>query len=200
MNAITEKQLNFIERLSGEREVPVAGRTAQEANTIARWEDSIELASAVQHYGSFDVALSESKFVNRREASQVIDFLLSLPKKQVEQQSADQPEIGVYVLPNGTIVQAKPNKAKTNVYTKRWVTIGGERLVDATEEHVHGEWEYAPELKREIRPEYKMTLEQAKDFILRYGQCARCGRRLKAAESVERGIGPVCQRYFSFAA
>lgn len=43
-----------------------------------------------------------------------------------------------------------------------------------------------------------MTLDEAKAFILRYGQCVRCGRRLKAAESVERGIGPVCVRYFTF--
>lgn len=199
MNQITEKQLSFIERLTREREIPVAGQTEDEANTIARWEDSIELASAVRHYGSLDAAIGESKFVSKHEASKVIDWLLSLPKKTVDRQ-VDQPEVGVYVLPDGTIVKAQPNKAKTNVYTLRWVTIGGERLVDATEEHVHGEWDYEPGLKKLIRPEYKMTLEQAKDFILRYGQCARCGRRLKAAESVERGIGPVCQRYFSFAA
>ena len=77
-------------------------------------------------------------------------------------------------------------------------TRGGQRLVDATEERVHGEWEYAPGLLRSIRPELRMNLEQAKEFILRYGQCARCGRRLKAAQSVERGIGPVCIQYFSF--
>jgi len=43
-----------------------------------------------------------------------------------------------------------------------------------------------------------MSLDAAKAFILRYGRCVRCSRRLKAAQSVERGIGPVCMAYFSF--
>lgn len=184
MDEMTIPQSNFIAKLNGERDVPVAGKTAAEATIISRFED----------------ALGGGKFVSKREASQVIDWLKNLPMKPLETATKTQPEVGVYVLPDGTIVKAQPNKAKTNVYTLRWITIGGERLVDATEDRVHGEWEYAPELKREIKPEFKMTLEQAKDFILRYGQCARCSRKLKAAESVERGIGPVCKNYFSFAA
>lgn len=107
-------------------------------------------------------------------------------------------EPGVYVLPDGTIVKVQANKAKTNVYAKTWVEITGLRVVDATDERVHGEWDYRPGLIRAVRPEFRMTLDEAKAFILRYGQCVRCGRRLKAAESVERGIGPVCVRYFTF--
>lgn len=140
----------------------------------------------------FDIVNDPSKFASTREASAVIDALFAVPRPALAQ-----PEVGVYVMPDGTIVQAKPNQSKTNVYTKRWVEINGQRLVDATEERVHGEWEYAPELKRQIDQARKMTLDEAKEFILRYGQCVRCARRLKAAESVERGIGPVCVKYFS---
>lgn len=139
----------------------------------------------------FDIVGDSSKFVSTREASVVIDALFTVPAARTQQ-----PEVGVYVFADGTIVQAKPNQSKTNVYTKRWVEINGQRLVDATEERVHGEWEYAPELKRQIDSARKMTLKEAKEFILRYGQCVRCARRLKAAESVERGIGPVCVKYF----
>lgn len=104
--------------------------------------------------------------------------------------------VGVYVLPDGTIVQVKPNKAKTRVYAKRWVSINGERLT-LSDEHVKGEWDYEPGLVNKVKPEYRMTLEQARRFILVYGQCCRCGRKLKAAKSVEAGIGPVCANYFS---
>ena len=45
-----------------------------------------------------------------------------------------------------------------------------------------------------------MTLEAALAFTIKYGVCARCGRWLKAAENVERGIGPVCILYFRGAA
>lgn len=134
--------------------------------------------------------------MDKRRASSLITWLMAQPRKPRETSTAAQPEIGIYVLQDGTIVQAKMNQRKTNVYTKRWVEIRGERLVDATEEHVHGEWEYDPDLKRQLDSARVMTLQEAKDFILRYGQCVRCGRRLKAAQSVERGIGPVCIRYF----
>jgi hypothetical protein len=179
-NPASDKQRAFATRLVRERLVPVSG-TSSEARLIARAEDLMETP--------------QTRFLGKREASALIDWLLTLPRRPAEDQP-EQPEIGIYVLPDGTIVQAKQNKAKTNVYTKRWVVIGGERLVDATEEHVHGEWEYEPSLKRQLSTARVMTLDEAKDFILRYGQCVRCGRRLKAAQSVERGIGPVCIQYF----
>lgn len=105
-------------------------------------------------------------------------------------------DAGVYVLPDGRIVKVQANREKTRVYTKLFVQISGERLTE-DETHVHGEYRYEPGLLPEVEATgRKMTLEEAKAFMLRYGFCARCGRRLKAAESVERGIGPVCMRYF----
>jgi len=177
----TEKQRAFIAKLYGEREVPVAG-SIEEATIIARFEDLQEVGP-------------DRRFVSTREASKVIDWMMSLPRKANPNQAS---EPGVYIMPDGTVVKVQMNKAKTNVYAMRWVVINGQRLVDATEERVHGEWEYAPGFIGQVRPEYRMTLEQAKDFILRYGQCARCSRKLKAAKSVEAGIGPVCIKYFTF--
>lgn len=108
-------------------------------------------------------------------------------------------EPGVYVLPDsGEIVKVKANKANTHVYAHRWID-SGERIVDDSGERIRGDWDYAPGLIGQVRPEFRMTLDAAKAFILRYGKCVRCSRRLKAADSVERGIGPVCVRYFTFA-
>lgn len=166
----TEKQVAFLTKLVNEKEVPTSILEAMIAEV--------------------DAGLSS------RKASDAIDYLLRLPRKASAQ--AEQPEVGVYVFEDGTICKAQQNRAKTNTYTMRWVEIRGERLVDATEDRVHGEWEYAPELKGRLACARKMTLDEAKDFILRYGQCVRCSRRLKAADSVERGIGPVCMQYFSF--
>jgi hypothetical protein len=106
-------------------------------------------------------------------------------------------DAGVYVLPNGDIVKVQANKEKTRTYAKRWVVISGERLTEA-DTREHGEYQYEAGLVQQVATEgRKMRLEEAKAFIIRYGQCARCSRQLKAAESVERGIGPVCLRYFS---
>jgi len=155
---------------------------------------------------SFLASLAKRKGVEvptvetRKEASAAIDELKALadaPVPEAVEMTEDElmEQLGVYVLPDGTIVQVKPNRQKTRCYAKRWVAINGERLT-LSDEHVKGEWAYAPGLMAKVKPEYRMTLEQAKRFILIYGQCCRCGRKLKAAKSVEQGIGPVCIKYF----
>jgi hypothetical protein len=112
--------------------------------------------------------------------------------------STDQavPDEGLYVLDDERIVKIKSNKAGTGRYASVWVEIGGHRLTEAGE-YVNGEWEYAPALRSFCKPERRMTIEQAKAFGVLYGKCAKCGRHLSDAESVERGIGPVCLKSFS---
>ena len=106
-------------------------------------------------------------------------------------------DAGVYVMPNGDVVKVQANQEKTRTYAKRWVVISGERLTEA-DTRVHGEYQFEAGLVAQVaQVGRKMTLEEAKAFILRYGQCARCSRKLVAAKSVEQGIGPVCIKYFS---
>lgn len=107
-------------------------------------------------------------------------------------------DAGVYVMPNGDIVKVQANREKTRTYAKRWTVISGERLTEAgTRER--GEYVFEAGLVQAVAAEgRKMTLGEATSFILRYGVCCRCGRVLKAADSVERGIGPVCMNYFGF--
>lgn len=139
--------------------------------------------------------------LTKAEASKLIETIkVECPNAEAAPEAPKSDEelaatVGVYVLPDGTIAQVKPNKAKTRLYAKRWVNINGERLT-LSDEHVKGEWAYAPGLIKQCEEQYRMTLEQAKRFILVYGQCCRCGRKLKAAKSVEAGIGPVCIKYF----
>lgn len=105
------------------------------------------------------------------------------------------PEVGIYIDGDGAIWKVQQNKAKTNVYAKVWADHSGARLTLGGDQ-VHGEWDYVPGGIRNVRTARRMTLDEAKSFILIYGACVRCGRTLKAAESVERGIGPVCVTYF----
>lgn len=155
--------------------------------------------------------------LSRSQASVLIDTLLGLPDKAVEPTHDDLGapthttgtvpsvvnEIGVFVSGNGAIFKTQANRQTKRLYVKRWHEIGGERLLDKDGvSRVRGEWEYdydsQPTWKQIVNVSRKMTLDEAKEFILRYGKCVRCGRHLKAAESVERGIGPVCVTYFSF--
>lgn len=97
---------------------------------------------------------------------------------------------GIFVL-DGDMFKVQPNKAKTKVYAKKLVIIKGDRL-NQVGDRVNFEYEYAPGIVYKLTEEHRMTKAQAEKFGLQYGRCAWCGRGLKQADSVERGIGPVC--------
>lgn len=119
------------------------------------------------------------------------------PAPVAEVARLDVEDAGVYRLPDGAIVKVQANKEKSRVYAKRLVEIGGERLTEAGA-HVHAEYRYEAGLIAQVEREgVKLTLEEAKALTIRYGFCIRCGRHLKAAQSVEQGMGPVCITYFS---
>jgi uncharacterized protein DUF6011 len=109
---------------------------------------------------------------------------------------------GVYVLADERIVKIQANRDKTRVYPKLWREISGQRLTEA-DTRVRGEYEYLDDwqerkalLDAVQATGHRMSLDEARAFILRYGICARCGRGLKDASSVERGLGPICVQYF----
>ncbi len=103
--------------------------------------------------------------------------------------------MGVYELPTGEIYLVKPNEEKTRMYAKRMVETVSDRLTE-TDKHVKIDFKYEAGAIYKLKPEFKMTLERGKELMIRYGRCIACGHRLKVAESVERGIGPVCIKYF----
>jgi hypothetical protein len=105
---------------------------------------------------------------------------------------------GVYETPDGNVYVVKQTQDKQRVYAKRMIEIGGERLTEA-DTIVKIDFEYAPGAIRDIRSEHRMSLTRAEELqlMIRYGRCICCGRNLKAADSVARGIGPVCRGYFS---
>jgi hypothetical protein len=57
-------------------------------------------------------------------------------------------------------------------------------------------FEIARGMVYKLRPEHKMTLEEAKEFGALYGTCCVCGRTLTNEESIEAGIGPICASKF----
>lgn len=104
-------------------------------------------------------------------------------------------EPGVYESDNQVYV-VKFNREHTRLYAKRLVEINAERATELGE-RVQIEFQYDRGAVYRLTPEDKMDVERAKALTIRYGRCIVCGRRLKAAESVERGIGPVCIKSFN---
>jgi hypothetical protein len=114
-----------------------------------------------------------------------------------ERPSAPSQELtpGMYKV-DGVVYQVRPNQQKTRLYAKRLVEINADRITE-DDEIVQIEFEYDRGAVFQIKPEHRMPLEEGKALCIRYGRCICCNRVLKAAASVERGIGPVCIKYFA---
>jgi hypothetical protein len=91
----------------------------------------------------------------------------------------------------GHVYIVKHNRAKTNLYAQKVVEAPSDRL-NQKDERVPIELEYERGAMAFLREEHRLDADRAKELTIRYGRCIVCGKRLKVAESLERGIGPVC--------
>lgn len=98
-------------------------------------------------------------------------------------------ESGIYLLGEEIYKVQKAVHGSGNMYAKRLV-------ISYYAEGKTGNFEYAPGTVRKLRPEHKMSLDQAKEFGALYGVCCRCGRTLTDEESIANGIGPICASKF----
>lgn len=173
--APSEASLRLFRRLVSERQVPAWGATVEER------------AAAAEGW------LAEDR-PDQRALSARIDSLMRAERDRAR--PAD-PELvpGVYEV-DGVVYVVKPNRARTALYAKRLVEIGGRRMTESGEV-ANIEFVYAPGAVKLVRPEHRMTAERARTLTLVYGRCLNCGRALKDARSVERGIGPVCWKAFA---
>lgn len=153
-----------------------------------------------EEYPNRAEALEHLRTLSKRAASDRISSLKSeiLPTmrqtarysaKTVEAPVSDRPAApaldtdALYVLPDGTIVRLKESRQG--------------RLYALTLDTESRKWEYAPGIVRNVKAEYVMTAEQAKDFGDTYAWCVRCSAELTNPESIARGVGPICAQYFS---
>lgn len=80
------------------------------------------------------------------------------------------------------------------LYALQMCAINSERLMlDDTTQRV--DFRYTNAAKAaiyELTPEAKLPMVTQESITIRYGRCLICARGLKVAESVKRGIGPIC--------
>lgn len=134
------------------------------------------------------------------DASAAIDWLKGQPKRAsrpqpVQGSGPGVTEPGLFKQGDEVYLVVK-TKDGQRLYAKRLVNFDGTRL-NQNGEHVKFEWVYAPGIVGRLAMTDKMTVEDGKAFMLVYNSCLRCNRHLRAATSVERGIGPVCIKYFA---
>lgn len=86
--------------------------------------------------------------------------------------------VGFYLYGAG-VAEVVRNQAGTRLYAK---------ILD-----VHtGRWNYAAGVVNRLKPEDRLTLEQAAALGKKWHRCMVCGRELTNDDSIDRGIGPIC--------
>jgi hypothetical protein len=128
---------------------------------------------------------------SRKAASALIDALLRTPAAP-KQAAAEPLTPGIYRNEAGEIFKVQASRDNSGkVYAKKLQPIGGRRLTEL-DEIVKWEFVYAMGAIRTLTAANRLTLEEAKQFGIKYGVCIVCGRLLSDATSVANGIGPVC--------
>ena len=94
-------------------------------------------------------------------------------------------EDGMYMV-DGTVYKVQHSLNSSRQYAKV------ADITDLGDGNFEVSFAYARGAIAKIRPEHKMSYEQAKEFGALYGTCCCCGRTLSNELSIALGIGPVC--------
>jgi hypothetical protein len=145
------------------------------------------LADRVHTFGDIEVDA-----LNFATASEMIDILLAAPKHpKAPKATASRalPEEGIYLF------EGSYYKIQIDVHnTGRKMC---KKLHPSEVEGEKGVFRKVSGMGGKLTAEHKLSLEQAKEFGKLYGQCVCCGAVLTKDESIEKGIGPVCEgKYF----
>lgn len=117
-------------------------------------------------------------------ADKLIDNLKAAPAKQREVETGTATE-GVYLYEGTYVKVQRAVHGSGQLYTKAF---------DAESES----WERAFKLLGKLKPEHKLTEQQAARFGELYGRCVRCFATLTDEFSIEHGYGPICAQRMGF--
>jgi hypothetical protein len=168
----SDKQVSYLHSLLDQRQCPVEAR------------DSLR-------------GRLEQGDVTKAQASEAIEWLKQQPylPQSVQAGAPMLPvtEPGIYETAGGKIYQVKWNKTKTNLYAKVLTMTSGEAArLTAAGSKVKAEYVYEAGAMRRLSASDRITGSRAEELSIVFSNCLVCGRHLKAAESVQRSIGPVC--------
>jgi hypothetical protein len=165
----TEKQINFLVKLMDERNLPWTQATLDK--------------------------------LSKKDASALISTLLDTPKPKVSKKvtgpktTATGPsEIteGMYRNPETEEIFKVQRAVHGSGHLYAKILLPGDEFGESAQ------FAYAAGAIRKLRPEWKLSLEDAKAWGALYGSCCCCGRTLTDEKSIADGIGPICAgKYFS---
>ena len=158
----------------------VVPATERQIGAIRRMLESVDRARATQwqqHLLDSTADALRRGALSKRDASQAIDVLVSLPRAPRPGSGPTEKQIAFF-----RRLQAErdlPESAEA-VFLAAADTRKASALLDGFM----------------MAPKRQLTLAQAKEIGRRTGRCAICHRELTKQESIEAGIGPVCASRF----
>lgn len=170
----TEAQRNFAQILYRQRE-PYGDLAGVEAN------DGHEAVESI--IDSMD----------KRNISEFITTMKNQPYRPKTAAKVEDITEGMYRTPDGDVYKVqRAVSGSGRLYAKKLHVLP--TFTEGSEEATGkiGKFEYQAGGLARLRPEYKMSLEDAKQFGQLYGVCCKCGRTLTDEESIAAGIGPIC--------
>lgn len=189
----SDKQRKFALSLAGDRALAELGDTADQ-----RKQHVMQLFDAPDGFGRVD-------------ASVLIERLLAAPRDRSngpvgarqhvtdESGGPDPAQLvrpGVYRLNDVTYVVKPSRRDPSRVYASALVSAPSDRrMEDGSTEKL--ELEYARGVIFKLSEQHRLPAVEVAEVSRRYGRCIYCGRTLKVAQSVDRGIGPVCWKRVS---
>lgn len=111
-------------------------------------------------------------------ASQLIERLRSLPRAPREVVV----DVGAYKY-EGVVYSVRKSRESQKLHAFRW---------DAE----YSEWVYAGDVKYLLRPQHRLSHDEAREFGATTGTCVHCGRTLTDEASVRYGMGSTCRKKY----
>jgi hypothetical protein len=169
----------IIDILSGRPDVESAVRMATEGQ--------VNLLNKLRaERGSEPLSADQAAALTFAQVKADIDVWMKIPRPVVAKDDGQELEAGIYRVGDKYFKVQKAVHGSGRMYAK-------ELIVRAPGE---AEFVFAAGAIRHIRPEHKMTLEEAKQFGQVYGVCCNCAAVLTDEASIAAGIGPVCAKKF----
>jgi hypothetical protein len=189
----TDKQVSFLRKLAGERIAPFLGDSALKRGMTV---NEMVIAGLTKNEASGLISN-----LLRKPIDAIPTPTLGIQRGGLGSPQSQPKEVAAKLTPgaydvDGHVDVVKPNQQHTRLYAMRLVEIASDRM-NAEGDMVQIEFVYEAGAIFNVKPEHRMSFDDAKMLTIRYGRCIVCGRRLKAGKSVEQGIGPVCRKLFT---
>jgi len=182
-NKATEKQLDFLLRLTIERGLPLDGEKAskltkrQASEMIDMLLRTPKIPAPVKTVEP-GVPAARKPLPNGTPVAEEGMYLVSLDGG---------PEMSIYKVQRAVHGSGKLY-AKVLVIDVEPVRDADGTVIEPAECH----FDYAPGVIYRLRPEHKMTIEQMKNFGALYGSCCFCAKTLTDEDSIHNGYGRKC--------